>query len=240
MTPEESVLLIRYVRALCPQQKFDEFTPDAWHDILAPYDLNEIRAAAARHIRAGNAFIAVGEIAAEISKARNDRLDRHTEAEPPTGDTGDATYKAALLAERKAIADGRTEPLTIPALPPGDTGAYEGRGQALLKLVGRNAPSRRPELAAPCPHCDAPTGASCQTNSGERRRDAHPTRIDASRQLRAGQDPTSREDVERELERRRAAAQVAVANLGETPEPADGFDPLHRTKPAAQNKADAS
>lgn len=216
MTPEESVLLVRYVRALCPQQKFDEFTPDAWLDILAPYDISEIRAAIGRHIAAGHAFIAVGEIAAQIRKARNDRLDRHTEAEPPTGDIGDDTYKAALLAERKAIADGRIEPTSVPALPPGDSASYENRGRALLKLVGRSTPSRRPEFAAACSHCLAAAGNPCTNGKGQPRRDAHPTRIEASRALAAGQTPVAPEDLQQEAERRRAAAAAAVARHNET------------------------
>ena len=46
MTPEEVVVLARYVRALCPQQKFDEYTPDAWHDLLGDLSLADCRQAA--------------------------------------------------------------------------------------------------------------------------------------------------------------------------------------------------
>ena len=34
MTPQETLLLTRYVKACCPQQAMDDFTPDAWHDLL--------------------------------------------------------------------------------------------------------------------------------------------------------------------------------------------------------------
>ncbi|MFC7220771.1 hypothetical protein ACFQLX_21805 [Streptomyces polyrhachis] len=187
MTEDETVTLARYVRAMCPQQRFDEFTADAWHDVLAPYGLDEARAAVARHIAAGHSFVSVGEICSQIRKARNDRLDRHTEAEPPYGDCGDASYKAALLDERRAIAEGRSAPVTVPALPPGaQPGGYEGRTRALLRSVGRESLSRRPELAASCPYCHAPPGRPCTNSRGQQRRDAHPTRIDASRVLNAG------------------------------------------------------
>src|SRR5690606_15935901 len=46
MTSEEAVILVAYVRACCPQQKFDEYTPDAWHDLLGDLTLNDCRAAA--------------------------------------------------------------------------------------------------------------------------------------------------------------------------------------------------
>lgn len=214
MNPEETVMLTRYVRATCPQQRIDEYTADAWYDFLEPYSLDEARAAVHRHVALGNAFISIGEIVAGIRKARNDRLSRHTEAEPPYGDLGDGSYKAALIDERKAIADGRANPIAVPALPPGQEPAmYEGRGRALLHSVGREAISRRPEFTAACPYCLAPSGQPCVNGKGERRRDAHPTRIEASRALAAGEPPVDRRTVEVEQERRRAAARAHFDHL---------------------------
>lgn len=217
MNRQEVVLLTRYVRAMCPQQKIDEFTADAWHDILSAYSLDEARAAVHGHVTAGNSFISVGEICARIRKTRSDRLSRHTEAEPPYGDFGDASYKAALLDERKAIADGRAEPVTIPALPPGEKPAvYEGRGRALLRSIGRESLSRRPEFTAGCPHCLSGPGHPCTNGKGQNRRDAHPTRIEASRAIAAGETPVAREDVQQEIDRRRAAADAALTRHDET------------------------
>lgn len=214
MTEDEVVLITRYVRAVCPQQKIDEFTSDAWEDFLLPYSVNETRAAVHRHVARGNAFISVGEIVAEIRKARNDRLARHTEAEPPHGDINDASYKAALLSERKAIADGRANPVAIPALPPGiEPAMYEGRGRALLRQVGRESLSRRPEFTAACPHCLSAPGRPCINGKGQDRRDAHPSRIEASRAMAAGEPPVDRHTVEAEEERRRAASREHVASL---------------------------
>lgn len=231
MTPNETVILARYVKALCPQQKFDEYTADAWHDLLAPYALAEARAAVARHIAAGNAFVAVGEIVTEIRKARNDRLDRHTEAEPPPGDTGDHAYQTALLAERQAIADGRTEPRPVPALPPGTTEPQPtGRARAILAAVGDSVPGPRQGvvnvLAVPCPRCHARSGRTCTTN-GRRRADVHPARLEDARRAAAGEPPAPREDTEREIERRLAASRAALAALPEAAviEPDDGFEP---------------
>ena len=214
MTEDEVVLITRYVRAVCPQQKIDEFTSDTWEDFLLPYSVDETRAAIRAHITRGNAFISVGEIVAEIRRARNDRLSRHTEAEPPYGDFGDVSYKAALMDERKAIADGRTSPTVVPALPPGEQPAmYEGRGRALLRSVGRDAVSRRPEFTAACPYCLAAPGQPCTNGKGQPRRDAHPTRIEASRAMAAGEAPVDRHAVEIEEERRRAAARAHVEQL---------------------------
>lgn len=214
MTEDEVVLITRYVRAVCPQQKIDEFTSDAWEDFLLPYSVDETRAAVHRHVARGNAFISIGEIVAEIRKARSNRIDRHTEAEPPYGAVEEAAYRAALLDERKAIADGRIEPVARPALPPGQQPAmYEGRGRALLHSVGRESLSRRPEFTAPCPHCLSAPGHPCINGKGQHRRDAHPSRIEASRAIAAGEPPTDRHAAEAEEERRRAAARAHIASL---------------------------
>ncbi|WP_367138953.1 MULTISPECIES: zinc finger domain-containing protein [Streptomyces] len=221
MNEAETVMLARYVRALCPQQKFDEFTADAWYDVLAPYSLDEARAAVTRHIKAGNAFIAVGEIVAEIRKARNDRLDRHTEAEPPAGDSGDDTYKAALLAERRAIADGHMEPRPVPALPPGRTDEQPttGRARAILEASGRHVPSVREGIvnvfAVPCPRCLAPAGRNCTSSRDSRRRrvDPHPARLEDARRAASGLPPVDEAEVHDEVQRRLAASRAALAAL---------------------------
>lgn len=216
MTEDEVVLITRYVRAVCPQQKIDEFTSDAWEEFLLTYSVDETRAAVHRHVARGNAFISVGEIVAEIRKARSDRLARHTEAEPPQGDVGDASYKAALLGERKAIADGRADPIAVPALPPGiEPAMYEGRGRVLLRQVGRESLSRRPEFAAACPHCLRSPGHPCINGKGQDRRDAHPSRIEASRAVAAGEQPINRNAVEDEIERRRGAARTHFERLSD-------------------------
>ncbi|MEU5426903.1 hypothetical protein AB0H73_15040 [Streptomyces olivoreticuli] len=221
MTEAETVMLARYVRALCPQQKFDEYTADAWHDLLAPYDLNEARTAVARHIAAGNAFVAVGEIVTEIRKARNDRLDRHTEAEPPAGDLGDDTYKAALLAERRAIADGRIEPRPVPALPPGRTDEQPatGRARAILAAVGNHVPGPRAGVvnafAVPCRICSAPAGRNCTSTGHSRRRrtDPHPSRLEDARRAASGLPPVNEAEVHDEVQRRLDASRAALAAL---------------------------
>lgn len=216
MTEDEVVLIARYVRAVCPQQKIDEFTSDAWEDFLLPYSVAETRAAVHRHVARGNAFISVGEIVAEIRKARSDRLSRHTEAEPPRGDVDDASYKAALLGERKAIADGRARPVAIAALPSGiEPAMYEGRGRALLRQVGRESLSRRPEFAAACPHCLSAPGRPCVNGKDQDRREAHPSRIEASRAVAAGEPAVSRHAVEDEMRRRHAAAREHFNRLAD-------------------------
>jgi hypothetical protein len=69
MTPTETVRLTKYVHALCPQQAIDEFTADAWHDLLAPLTMGEARAAVVAVTRR-QPFCAPSEILAEVARAR--------------------------------------------------------------------------------------------------------------------------------------------------------------------------
>jgi hypothetical protein len=69
VTPSETVILTRYVKALCPAQAIDEYTPDAWHDVLGGYSLAECRAAAATAATT-SAFVAPAEIIAEVKRSR--------------------------------------------------------------------------------------------------------------------------------------------------------------------------
>lgn len=76
MTPKETVLLTRYVKACCPQQVMDEFTADAWHDLLADLGLEECRAAVVTVARR-QPFVAASEIRAEAKRARRETEGRH-------------------------------------------------------------------------------------------------------------------------------------------------------------------
>lgn len=115
MNPDEAVILARYVRALCPQQKFDEYTPDAWHDVLRSFTLAETRTAAAT-IAGRQAFVAPGEIATEARRTRATLVSADAETEAPTADPDDpAAYLTQLRTRRHNVATGRVQPR--PALP---------------------------------------------------------------------------------------------------------------------------
>ncbi|MEU3355255.1 hypothetical protein [Streptomyces sp. NPDC037389] len=117
MTPDETVVLTRYITALCPQQKIDSFTPDAWYDVLGPYDLGDARQAAAV-VASRQPFVSPAEIIAEIRRTRAARI-RHVHGpgqspEVPDADPDDVpAYLAALRAQRTRAADptARRRPL---------------------------------------------------------------------------------------------------------------------------------
>lgn len=187
MTPDETVMLARYVRALCPQQKFDEFTPDAWHDVLADFALADARAAAASVARK-QPFVSPAEIIAEIRRLRDDRASDFQgpglPAEVPDADPDDVqAYLAALRGQRTRAADGQ---------------AMRRRPVAeLLAGVGRDIPAEMASVKRPgplgieCPACRAPIGRPCRMDNGRER---------APHSARSGRDEQA------EIERRRAAS----------------------------------
>ena len=69
MKSTEAAMLCRYVAACCPQQKFDEYTPDAWFDLLGdlPFDLCKIAAA---EIAKKQPFVAPSEIRGALGRMR--------------------------------------------------------------------------------------------------------------------------------------------------------------------------
>lgn len=108
MNHAEAVILCRYVRAVCPQQAIDEFTPDAWSDLLAGVRFVDAKDAV-RAVTSRQPFVAPAEIITEVRKIRNDRITRHPEPVPPPGLDVIAT-KAWLVDARRQIGDGELLP----------------------------------------------------------------------------------------------------------------------------------
>jgi len=107
MTPHETLLLARYVKACCPQQAIDKYTPEAWHDLLGDLSLADCRAAVAAVAKV-KPFCAPSEIRAEVQRIRDRRMDRAEIPAPPPELVDDwPAYQAALHAARVAAADGR-------------------------------------------------------------------------------------------------------------------------------------
>jgi hypothetical protein len=96
----ETLALLRYVTACCPAQKVDEYTPEAWTDLLG-----DLRYADAKEA---------------VRRIRADRIARHPHVDPP-GNLTEIEYRSWLRDTQQAIADGRQIPR--PALPQRDMSA---------------------------------------------------------------------------------------------------------------------
>lgn len=216
MNSQQAAVLCRYVRALCPQQKFDEYTPDAWHDVLRNYLLEEARTAAAT-IANRQPFVSPGEIATEIRRMHADRLGRHTDPTPKTDPDDVAAYKAELAESRLAVATGQTPPsqaeLTSGPMHPDVAAKLKALGSYIPQHVDEALDAHRPvkatrraamkngqpdALSVPCGWCDAPIGEPCRFRrippkggaTSTRRRDTpHPTRVDDARDAMNAQEP---------------------------------------------------
>lgn len=203
MSPDETVMLARYVKALCPQQAFDSHTPDAWHDVLGAYRLDDARQAAA-NLAGRQAFIAPGELVPEIRRIRDARIGDTTPAYlPPREDETGAQYVARRRAQLAAIADGREQPVPIGELrggphpdvaarlrrigdiPPAVRDAMAPRTLTVKDGERVDGPERLPRaeaLAVDCPRadCRALRNRPCKRPSGkELRETVHHQRQDA-------------------------------------------------------------
>lgn len=226
MTEDEAVQIAEYVAAACPAQKFGEFTPDVWGEILAPYAVDEARAAVIAVARR-QPFVAPAEIVTEIRARRAERIElANIVVDGDPGHTG-AESAAALREIIRSAADGLTGPSSIAnalgagerlALPPGDDhGPYEGRAAAVRAAIGK-MPAGRDATHDPrgraCRRCGATPGSSC--TAGKRRlKDPHPVRLEDTKRAAAGLPLL---DLDAEQDRIRAAAAAALALLGQEQE----------------------
>lgn len=121
MNAQEAAVLCRACKAVCPQQKFDEMTPDFWHSLLDDVDFEAAKRALIT-VAKRQPFVSPSEIRAEVSRERN-RLSMELGAlQPPAHieaiedpDEFDRAYRAWLGATRDAIAAGKPIPTDAPA-----------------------------------------------------------------------------------------------------------------------------
>jgi hypothetical protein len=214
MTNEEAAVLCRYVRSLCPAQRFDEFTADVWHDLLYPFHLAEARAAAVA-IASTQPFVSPGEIAAHVRRTRADRLHRHTDPTPQADPDDVQAYRAELRATRNAVATGQQQPsqheLTSGPMHPDVAARLKTLGTYVPRHVDEALDEYRPikaarraaltagepdALAVDCEWCQAPAGEPCRSRrivpgagatSSRRRSTPHPSRVDAARETQEQQ-----------------------------------------------------
>lgn len=106
MNAQEAALLCRYVRACCPQQAIDEYTPAAWADLLGDVRLEDAKEAV-KAVAMRQPFVAPAEIRAEVKRIRAKRIADHPPLIPPPG-LDDAEERRWLAGATKRIGDGET------------------------------------------------------------------------------------------------------------------------------------
>lgn len=139
MNRQETALIIRSVKALCPAQKFDEYTPDLWNEVLADTDFTDAKTAIIT-LRRSAAWIGPSEIDTEVRTIRRRRLE--SIAEPAPNTVAGVGYHEELRALRKAIADG-----AIADQAAADRYTAWGGSMHLLAQRGQVAPGEHREIA---------------------------------------------------------------------------------------------
>lgn len=178
MTPTEAVLLTRYVEACCPQQRFDEYTADAWHDLLGDLTFEDCKQAAAAVARR-QPFVAPAEIRAEVRAVREARI----AAKPiPALDAADEEqYRRALADIRKRLGDGSAWPLAIPAgngAEPTEEYQEHRSDDDRLRVLAQT-------VKCPVEGCPALPGEAClNRGAGQRMKAFHPERLSAAHDAR--------------------------------------------------------
>lgn len=101
MKPTETVKLVAVVKALCPAQAIDQFTPDAWHEVLAPCDLEDCLRAV-RELAGRQPYISVSDIATVVRETRRVNASKHRDRVPLADPDDVAAYRAELVRNRRA------------------------------------------------------------------------------------------------------------------------------------------
>ncbi|MDU7718833.1 MAG: hypothetical protein E7J90_11535 [Cutibacterium avidum] len=118
MTLDETADLLRTIRAICPAQAQDEFTPEAWNLVLDDIAMPDAMAAVRRIARSTDTkplWIDPRQILNEVRRVRTARLD----ATPTSGaPTDPAAYCQWLKATRQHIASGNRTDTPALECPP--------------------------------------------------------------------------------------------------------------------------
>src|SRR5690349_10870199 len=118
MTPLEAAMLCRFTKAACPQQAIDEYTPDAWHPLLADIRFDDAKAAVIE-VAKERPFVAPAEIRDQVRRVRRERLRAFGHPPTPPAELNDLEQAGWLANVKRRIADG--EHVERPALPaPGE------------------------------------------------------------------------------------------------------------------------
>ena len=121
MSPEETIALCRLVKAVCPSQALDQYTPDAWALILRHIDYNDAKQAvidiASQPLELGKSrYIEPGHIIGGVRRIRSQRIEDYGPVSPPAGlDT--AGYMEWLRETRHMIGSGVEMAATVQNRP---------------------------------------------------------------------------------------------------------------------------
>jgi hypothetical protein len=122
MTNAEAVLLCRFAKACCPQQQFDQYTPDAWFELLSDLRFEDCKEALTAVVKR-QPFVSPAEIREEVRRVRNKRVSDFGVIPDPPGDLmidNPGEYQRYIYETTRAIADGDLQPGDVPPMTIGE------------------------------------------------------------------------------------------------------------------------
>lgn len=133
MNRMEVVALGKWCQAAFPQQKWDQYTPDVWADLLEDYSAEDAKQAA-KTLATRQPFIALSDLVGEIKSIRKARiLAAGPEVLGAGVDADDVgAYLQKVRSDVKSIGDGSAE-------PDHETGSLRPVGALLADLADRKA-----------------------------------------------------------------------------------------------------
>lgn len=136
MTAAEAVTLCRMAKAACPQQQFDQYTPDAWFELLKDLRFEDAKDAMFEVVKR-QPFVAPAEIRDGVASVRKERLRQFGPVVPPRELADRPAAEQAWVRELvQRICDGE---VTAEAVPP------------IGEVLGRVMPDWDRMLPAPPP-----------------------------------------------------------------------------------------
>jgi hypothetical protein len=107
----EAIMICRLVKAACPSQAVDTYSPDAWAFMLDDIDYDDAKAAVRYlgrlDLEPGKSrYIEPGHVIAQVKRIRAKRIDDYGPVDPPAG-LEPSEYLGWLRATNDAIASGR-------------------------------------------------------------------------------------------------------------------------------------
>lgn len=158
MTPTETVKLCRMVKAICPAQAIDEFTPDVWFDLIGHLDAR-VAGAAVKELGQTHRFISPADITAEVDRRRREVLaNTVSDSEPEwlerlEGEEHTREYLRWRRERQNRMLRGEPEPDEPPRQ------ITERKLGPIVKAIAKDMGARRTELdTTPSPGTPAPAG----------------------------------------------------------------------------------
>lgn len=130
MTRPEAVTLCRLAKAACPNQAIDEYTPDAWFELLRDLRFEDCKDALFAVTREA-AYVAPADIRRGVRRRRHDRLTEFGPIVPPSEYAEDPAAELEWITDlQRRIADGTVT-----------RGEWEAEQRALGRMGGHKVPA---------------------------------------------------------------------------------------------------